>query len=88
MSLIDVLINTICALLRAIFSILPNYSSAPIPQSFFDGVTWITTTSSQWNKVLPIDTAFVVVIFIMGFEAIYWGFKFTIFLYDKTRGSG
>lgn len=88
MSIIDVFINIFATLIHGILSVLPTAGTPVLPSGFTSAFSWVVSSASAWNQVLPLDTAFAVILFIMGFESIYWGFKLGVFIYDKIRGSG
>lgn len=87
MSLTDVFINLFSGIIQAVFSVLPTAPSPVLPAQLTDGLSYLVTSASAWNKVFPLTTAFIVIIFIMTFETIFWGFKLGVFIYDKIRGS-
>lgn len=88
MSITDIFINIFTSLIHGVVSILPTAPSPVLPTAFTNAMTWVVSSASAWNQVLPLDTAFAVIVLIMAFEAIFWGFKLGVFIYDKIRGAG
>lgn len=84
----DIFVFMFSSLLRVVVSILPNAPNPVLPATFTNAFNWVVVSAGEWNNVFPLSTAFSVILFMIGFEIAYWGFKLGVFIYDKIRGSG
>jgi len=88
MTIPDLFVFIFSSALQAIFNLLPEYSSAPLPQTLLDSFEWLAESVSSWNNVFPVTTLITAILFILTFEAAFYTIKLAIFIYDKIRGSG
>ena len=57
------------------------------PQNFLDGLTYFFQQVMVFNFLLPIDTLFTVIQFIIAFEVMYLGVKILFKLFNFIRGA-
>lgn len=84
--IIDIVLYLIGYLLNFISIILPTWTIWP--QTLLDGFSYFASAFARLNFLLPINTLFNCLSFLIGFEATYLSVKLTMKLFNFLRGTG
>jgi len=66
--------------------ILPTWTLWP--DDLLTGITYFAGSIGKLNFLLPIDTFFTVILFLINFEVLYFTAKFILKIFNYVRGTG
>lgn len=82
----DIFLFVLGQIIHFIAGLLPTWSLWP--QSLLDGLTYFAGAIGHLNFLLPIDSLFTVILFMVNFEVYYLGAKLLMKLANYIRGTG
>jgi hypothetical protein len=82
----DILISLFNLFMKIILFLLPTWTIWP--HQLLDGLTYFTTTISNFNFIVPIDSLFQAIQFVVHFEEMYLSTKLILKVWNYFRGTG
>jgi hypothetical protein len=82
----DIFLYIIGQLIHFVAGILPTWTVWPA--SLLDGLSYFCSSMAKLNFLIPIDSIFAVILFMVNFEVAWLGAKLLLKLANYIRGTG
>jgi len=84
--IIDIFLYILAWLISVIAFILPTWTFWP--EDLLEGLSYFAASLAKFNFIFPVDALFAILIFFVSFEALFFGAKLVMKIFNFIRGTG
>jgi len=84
--IVDLFLYLLGQLIHFVAYLLPTWSVWPA--TLLDGLSYFFSALANFNFLVPVDSLFTVILFIINFEVAWFGAKLLMKLFNFLRGTG